>query len=50
MVLSDVPDEGMLFPGSEFLGRIDECGLEVDWAMRLTVRTSDQVAKQNRAR
>lgn len=48
LVLADVPDEGMVFPGSEFLGRIDECGLEVDWAMRLTVRASDQVAKQNR--
>ena len=48
LVLSDVPAEGMHFPGSEFLGRIDECGLEVDWAMRLTVRASEQVAKQNR--
>ncbi len=48
LTLSDVPADGMQFPGSEFLGRIDECGLEVDWAMRLTVRSSDQVAKQNR--
>ena len=48
LVLSDVPDGGMTFPGSEFLGRIDECGLEVDWAMRLTVRSSHQVAKENR--
>ncbi|MGL5823590.1 MAG: ATP-binding protein [Nocardioides sp.] len=48
LVLSDVPDDGMTFPGSEFLGRLDECGLEVDWAMRLTVRSSDQIARQNR--
>ncbi|MDP9240457.1 MAG: ATP-binding protein [Actinomycetota bacterium] len=48
LVLSDVPAEGMVFPGSEFVGRIDECGLEVDWAMRLQVRSSDQVAAQNR--
>lgn len=48
LVLSDVPDDGMMFPGSEFLGRIDECGLEVDWAVRLTVRSSDEVAKSNR--
>lgn len=48
LVLSDVPSEGMVFPGSEFLGRIDESGLEVDWAMRLQVRSSDQVAKTNR--
>lgn len=47
-VLADVPPDGMLFPGSEFLGRLDESGLEVDWAMRLAVRSSDQVAKQNR--
>lgn len=48
LVLSDAPDGGMVFPGSEFLGRIDECGLDVDWAMRLTVRASDQVKRENR--
>jgi hypothetical protein len=48
LVLSDVPSEGMVFPGSEFLGRLDETGLEIDWAMRLNVRSSAQVAKQNR--
>lgn len=48
LVLSDVPAEGMVFPGSEFLGRLDETGLEVDWAIRLNVRTSAQVSKQNR--
>lgn len=46
-VISDVPDSGQLFPGSEILGRIDESGLEVEWALRLTVRSSDQVAAQN---
>lgn len=48
LALADVPAEGMLFPGSEFLGRIDESGLEVDWAMRLEVRSSEEVAKKNR--
>lgn len=48
MVLSDVPTDGMLFPGSEFVGRIDECGIEVDWAMRLHVRSSAEVDKANR--
>lgn len=48
LALADVPADGMVFPGSEFLGRVDECGLEVDWAMRLTVRSSEEVAKQNR--
>lgn len=48
LALADLPGEGMVFPGSEFLGRIDECGLDVDWAMRLEVRSSEEVAKKNR--
>ena len=47
LVLSDVP-EVMTFPGSEFLGRVDECGLEVDWAVRLQVRGSHDALKRNR--
>lgn len=48
MVISDVPDGGMVFPGSEVIGRIDESGLDVDWAMRLSIRSSAAVASQNR--
>ena len=48
LVVSDVPDGGMVFPGSEFIGRIDESGLDVDWAIRLNQRSSAQVASQNR--
>lgn len=44
----DVPEAGMIFPGSEFIGRIDETGIEVDWAVRLNVRSSEQVASKNR--
>ncbi len=40
LVISDVPDGGMVFPGSEVIGRIDESGLDVDWAMRLSIRSS----------
>lgn len=47
LVVSDVPDGGMLFPGSEVIGRIDECGLDVDWAVRLQVRASAEVALSN---
>ncbi|GAA5036332.1 ATP-binding protein [Actinopolymorpha pittospori] len=47
MVIGDVPDGGMVFPGSEVIGRIDESGLDVDWAMRLSVRSSAAVASQN---
>jgi len=48
LVMAGLPTEGMDFPGSEFLGRIDECGYEVDWALRLTTRSGDQAAAQNR--
>ena len=48
LALADVPSEGMLFPGSEFIGRLDETGLDVDWAMRLHVRSSAEVSSKNR--
>lgn len=48
LVLAGLPTEGMDFPGSEFLGRIDESGYEVDWALRLNIRSSEQAAGQNR--
>lgn len=48
LVVSDVPSGGMVFPGSELIGRIDECGLDVDWAIRLTIRSSSAVASRNR--
>lgn len=48
LVLAGLPTEGMDFPGSEFLGRIDESGYEVDWALRLDIRSSEQASSQNR--
>lgn len=48
LVMADAPDGGMAFPGSEIVGRIDESGLYVDWAMRLHVRSSRTVAAENR--
>ncbi|WP_425955266.1 hypothetical protein [Xylanimonas sp. McL0601] len=47
LVVSDVPDGGMTFPGSEVIGRIDESGLDVDWAMRLSVKSPAAVASRN---
>ena len=47
LVLSDVPDGEIPFPGGELMGRIDECSLAVDWAMRLTVRSSQDVIREN---
>lgn len=48
MVISDVPDSGVVFPGCELLGRIDESSADVDWAIRLTVRSSREVTARNR--
>ncbi len=48
LVLTDVPPQGMVFPGSELLGRIDESGVQVDWAMRLQVRSSAEAVAKNR--
>ena len=48
VVLTDVPSEGMAFPGSEFLGRVDEAGPYVDWAVRLNIRSRDEVLARNR--
>ena len=47
LVVSDVPDGDLPFPGGEMLGRLDESGLSVDWAMRLTVRSSTEVLRSN---
>lgn len=46
-VIAEVPDAGMAFPGAEIIGRVDEAGVDVDWALRLTVRASSSVASQN---
>lgn len=47
LLVSDVPDGELPFPGGEVLGRVDECGLAVDWALRLTVRASTEVLRSN---
>ncbi|MBB1033315.1 hypothetical protein G6031_02790 [Dietzia sp. CQ4] len=49
LCLSDLPSGGTLFPGSEFLSICDAiAGFDVDWAMRLTVRSSEEVRAKNR--
>lgn len=47
LALRSVPAQGMLFPGSEFLGKLDESGVPVDWALRLNVRSAAAVAHAN---
>ena len=46
-VITDVPEHGMVFPGCEILGRIDESGIDVDFALRLSVLSAADVAKAN---
>lgn len=47
-VISDVPDQGFVFPGGELLGSLDKSALPVEWALRLTVRASSDVVGLNR--
>lgn len=46
--IKDTPSGGVVFPGAEWIGRVDECGHNVDWAMRITVRGREEVKKRNR--
>lgn len=48
LTLDDVPAAGMSFPGSEFLGRLDESGVDADWAVRLTVRSAREASARIR--
>jgi len=48
LALADTPSAGVLFPGSEFLGLVDYLGVDVDWAMRMTVLGSTEVVAKNR--
>ncbi|MGF0118760.1 ATP-binding protein [Promicromonospora sp. Marseille-Q5078] len=48
LAMADVPNGGAAFPGGEWLGRIDETGMAVDWALRMHVRTGAEVTARNR--
>lgn len=43
-----VPENGMVFPGSEILGRIDGSGQNVDYAVRISSSPGTAVEVQNR--
>lgn len=45
LAIRDFPMEGMAFPGSEYLGAIDNFGVMVDWTVRLRVNSRDKVLK-----
>ena len=48
LVVSDTPSGGIAYPGCEWIGRIDESGVACDWAIRMTVRSRDEVTSRNR--
>lgn len=48
LALADTPAAGSVFPGSEFLALTDFVGVDVDWAMRMTVLGSTEVVAKNR--
>ena len=47
MALEKPPPNALAFPGYELIGRIDECGVEVDWALRLHQRSGMKVRAAN---
>lgn len=47
-VLAAVPPQGMMMPGSEYLGRIDDCGFTGDIAVRMTIRTNQEARRRNK--
>ncbi|MEV0892980.1 ATP-binding protein [Promicromonospora sp. MEB111] len=48
LVVSDTPSGGIVYPGCEWIGRVDESGVPCDWAIRMTVRSRDEVTNRNR--
>lgn len=48
LVVADTPSGGITFPECEWIGRLDESGVEADWAIRMTVRSRDEVTNRNR--
>lgn len=49
MAVADTPAGGIRFPGSEWLARLDEFGIDVDWAMNIRVNTREKVLARNRS-
>lgn len=49
LALSGVPAGGVEFPGSEYLNRLDETGLEVDFVDRWKISSKENAARKNRS-
>ena len=48
LVVSDIPSGGIVYPGCEWVGRVDESSVPCDWAIRMTVRSREEVTGRNR--
>lgn len=48
MVLTDVPQGGVVWPGSELFERLDDLAQDVDWSIRLRINSRDDVMATNR--
>ncbi|MBE1877531.1 ATP-binding protein [Myceligenerans pegani] len=48
LVVSDTPSGGIVYPGCEWIGRVDESSVPCDWAIRMTVRSREEVTGRNR--
>lgn len=49
LALSGTPSGGVEFPGSEYLARLDETGLEVDFVDRWKISSKEVAARKNRS-
>lgn len=49
MAVGEMPAGGIAFPGSEYLARLDKCGVDVDWAVRLEIHNRDKVLARTRS-
>ncbi|WP_298462051.1 ATP-binding protein [uncultured Cellulomonas sp.] len=47
LVMTGTPAGGVQFPGGEWLGSLDRCGEDVDWALRLNIRSRAEVTQRN---
>lgn len=49
MAVADTPAGGIRFPGSEWLMRLDEYGIDVDWVIDMRVNAREKVLARNRS-
>lgn len=49
MAVADTPAGGIRFPGSEWLMRLDEYGIDVDWVISMRVNSREKVLAKNRS-